>query len=78
MRFKLKGAAAAGAVVLAAGLSGPGAARIDEAVVPRNVENAEPTELPADQDFEYGWVGLLGLAGLLGQRRMRRTAREHA
>lgn len=78
MRFKLNGVALAGAVVLAVGLSGPSAARIENAVVPRNVENAEPTELPAEQDFEYGWVGLLGLAGLLGQRRMRRAARDHA
>ncbi|MCH8684529.1 WGxxGxxG family protein [Pedomonas mirosovicensis] len=78
MRLRHTGATLAGAVALVAILSGPSAAGIDEAVVPRNVENAEPTDLPADQDFEYGWVGILGLAGLLGMRRVRRTVRNSA
>lgn len=61
------------AALLAACMAGVGTA--SGGVQGNDLDYKQTEERRERQDFEYGWVGILGLAGLLGARKMRRTAR---
>ena len=57
-------------VAIAAGISAfPAAAQTtpDPSLTPGSPgSNAPYTQRDADDDFDYGWLGLIGLAGLIG------------